>query len=187
MVDGTRMAAGKFRVFRHNDMDSLEKHLKHINRDRRGGVLIVTEGVFGMQGDLADLPNICALKEKYEARLFVDDAHGFGVMGEQGQGTASYCGVHDKVDIYFGTFAKAFAAIGAVRAGDKRVVDWIQYNARTQIFAKSLPLIYVEVLLKTLEIVWHDTERRQKMHENARKLKTGLRSLGYTVGDVSSP
>lgn len=187
MVDGVLGAQAKFRVFKHNDMNSLEMHLKRINRDRKGGILIVTEGVFGMQGDLADLPNICALKEKYGARLFVDDAHGFGVMGETGQGTASHYGVHDKIDIYFGTFAKAFAAIGGVSASSKKVVDWIRYNARTQVFAKSLPMIYVEVLLKTLEIIRNDKERRQKMRENSKKLKEGLRAIGYTVGDVPSP
>ena len=187
MVDGVLGAQAKFRVFKHNDMDSLEMHLKKINRDRKGGILIVTEGVFGMQGDLADLPNICALKEKYGARLFVDDAHGFGVMGETGQGTASHYGIHDKIDICFGTFAKAFAAIGGVSASSKKVVDWIRYNARTQVFAKSLPMIYVEVLLKTLEIIRNDKERRRKMRENSNKLKEGLRAIGYTVGDVPSP
>ena len=187
MVDGTMGAAGKFRVFKHNDMNSLEMHLKKINRDRKGGILIVTEGVFGMQGDLADLPNICALKDKYNARLFVDDAHGFGVMGETGQGTASYYGVHDQIDVYFGTFAKAFASIGGVSASQKKVIDWIRYNARSQVFAKSLPMIFVEVLLKTLEFIRNDKERRQRMWTNANKLKNGLRDLGYNVGDVPSP
>jgi glycine C-acetyltransferase len=187
MLDGMILAPGKFRVFRHNDMDSLESHLKRVNRDRKGGILIVTEGVFGMQGDLADLPGICALKEKYEARLYVDDAHGFGVMGEKGQGVGTYYGVHDKIDIYFGTFAKAFAAIGGVSASTKKVCEWILYNARTQVFAKSLPLVYVEVLLKTLEIIRSDTERRKKMWENSKKLKAGLRDLGYHVGEVLSP
>ncbi|HHS13391.1 MAG TPA: pyridoxal phosphate-dependent aminotransferase family protein [bacterium] len=188
MVDGTLGASGKFRVFKHNDMDSLEMHLKRINRDRKGGVLIVTEGVFGMMGDLADLPGICELKEKYDARLFIDDAHGFGVMGENGQGTAFHYGVQDKIDVHFGTFAKAFAAIGGVTGSSKKVVDWIRYNARTQVFAKSLPMIYVEVLMRTLELIRDDQEgRRKKMRENAVKLKKGLRSLGYTVGDVPSP
>ncbi|NIM89938.1 MAG: aminotransferase class I/II-fold pyridoxal phosphate-dependent enzyme [Candidatus Aminicenantes bacterium] len=187
MLDGMILSQGKFRVFRHNDMNSLESHLKRVNRDRKGGVLIVTEGVFGMQGDLADLPGICALKEKYDARLYVDDAHGFGVMGEKGQGVGSFYGVHNKIDIYFGTFAKAFAAIGGVSASDKKVCEWILYNARTQVFAKSLPLVYVEVLLKTLEIIRNDTERRKKMWANSKKLKAGLRDLGYHVGDVLSP
>ncbi len=187
MLDGTFLAPGKFRAFRHNDMDSLEGHLKRINRDRKGGIMIVTEGVFGMRGDLADLPNICALKEKYGARLFIDDAHGFGVMGEQGQGTASYFGVQDKVDIYFGTFAKAFASIGGVSAGSKPVIDWIRYNARTQVFAKSLPMIYVEVLKKTLNMVRNGDNLRKKMFENAGKLKKGLQEAGYLTGGGASP
>ena len=187
MVDGVMMSAAKFRVFKHNDMDSLEAHLKRTRRDRKGGVLIVTEGVFGMRGDVADLPGICELKEKYDARLYVDDAHGFGVMGENGQGTGSYFGVHDKLDIYFGTFAKAFAAIGGVTATDKAVVEWIRYNARTQVFAKSLPMIYVEVLIKTLEIIKNDKGRRDRMWAVSNKLKDGLRQIGYEVGDVPSP
>lgn len=187
MVDGVMMSAAKFRVFKHNDMDSLEAHLKRTRRDRKGGVLIVTEGVFGMRGDVADLPGICELKEKYDARLYVDDAHGFGVMGENGQGTGSYFGVHDKLDIYFGTFAKAFAAIGGVTATDRAVVEWIRYNARTQVFAKSLPMIYVEVLIKTLEIIKNDKGRRDRMWAVSNKLKDGLRQIGYEVGDVPSP
>jgi glycine C-acetyltransferase len=187
MLDGVFMAQGKFRVYRHNDMDSLEAHLKHVNKDRKGGILIVTEGVFGMRGDIADLPAICALKEKYDARIYVDDAHGFGVMGENGRGSGEYFGVHDKLDIYFGTFAKAFAAIGGVSATYKPVAEWIRYNARTQVFAKSLPMIYVEVLSKTLDIIRDDKERRKIMWKNAAKLKIGLKALGYEVGDVPSP
>jgi glycine C-acetyltransferase len=187
MVDGVLLAPAQFRVFKHNDMDHLEKHLKRANRDRKGGILIITEGVFGMRGDVADLPGICELKQKYDARLYVDDAHGFGVMGENGQGTGSYFGVHDKLDIYFGTFAKAFAAIGGVSAADKAVVEWIRYNARTQVFAKSLPMIYVEVLFKTLEIIKNDKQRRKRMWEVSSQLKAGLRNLGFDVGDVPSP
>ncbi len=187
MVDATFVSRGKFRIFKHNDMESLENHLKHVNKNRKGGVLVVTEGVFGMRGDLANLKDICYLKDKYNARLFVDDAHGFGVMGERGQGTAYHFGVQDKLDIYLGTFAKAFAAIGGVSASEKRVVEWIRYNARTQVFAKSLPMIYVEVLKKTLEIIRKDRDRRQRMWENSQKLKKGLIELGYNIGDVESP
>ncbi|MFQ6069178.1 MAG: aminotransferase class I/II-fold pyridoxal phosphate-dependent enzyme [Candidatus Aminicenantales bacterium] len=187
MIDGTHLARGKYRVFKHNDMDDLEGILKGLDRKRKGGILIVTEGVFGMQGDLAYLPGICELKEKYEARVYVDDAHGFGVMGERGQGTGSYFGLQDKLDIYFGTFAKAFAAIGGFSAAEKGVCEWILFNARTQIFAKSLPMVYVEVLLRTLEIIKNDKTRRKRMWEVSRKLKEGLRNLGYNVGDVPSP
>jgi glycine C-acetyltransferase len=187
MLDGVFVSQAKFRVYRHNDMASLEAHLKHVNKDRRGGVLIVTEGVFGMKGDIANLPEICALKERYDARIFVDDAHGFGVMGENGRGSGEYFGVHEKLDIYFGTFAKAFAAIGGVTATAKPVAEWIRYNARTQVFAKSLPMIYVEVLSKTLDIIRDDKARREKLWENSAKIKNGLKDLGYEVGDVPSP
>jgi len=187
MLDGVFVSQAKFRVYRHNDMNSLEAHLKHVNKDRKGGVMIVTEGVFGMRGDIADLPSICALKEKYDARIYIDDAHGFGVMGKNGRGSGEYFGVHDKLDIYFGTFAKAFAAIGGVTATTKAVAEWIRYNARTQVFAKSLPMIYVQVLSKTLDLVINDEARRKKMWENADKIKTGIRDLGYEVGEVPSP
>lgn len=187
MIDGTHLARGNYRVFQHNDMEDLEKQLKQINDKGEGGGLVVTEGVFGMEGDLADLPGICALKDKYGARLFVDDAHGFGVMGENGQGTGSHYGVQDKIDIYFGTFAKAFASIGGVSASEKRVCEWILYNARTQVFAKSLPMVYVESLLKTLQIIKNDKARRQRMWDVAGKLKKGLSELGYNIGDVPSP
>lgn len=187
MIDGTLLSRGKFRIFKHNDMNSLESHLKHVNRTRKGGVLIVTEGVFGMIGELADLPGICALKEQYDARLYLDDAHGFGVMGGEGRGTGTHFDLQDKVDVYFGTFAKAFAAIGGVSASSREVCEWVLYNARSQVFAKSLPMVYVEVLLKTLELIRSDTERRARMWEVAAKLKNGLRELGYNVGDVPSP
>jgi glycine C-acetyltransferase len=187
MLDGVFVSQAKFRVYRHNDMESLEAHLKHINKSRKGGILIVTEGVFGMRGDIADLPAICALKEKYEARIYIDDAHGFGVMGDSGRGTGEYFGVHDKLDIYFGTFAKAFAAIGGVSATNHSAAEWIRYNARTQVFAKSLPMIYVEVLSKTLDLIAHDTERRKKMWANAAKIRAGLAELGFEIGDVPSP
>ncbi|MBS3819679.1 pyridoxal phosphate-dependent aminotransferase family protein [bacterium] len=187
MLDGTLLSPGKFRVFKHNDMDSLENHLKHINRNRKGGILIVTEGVFGMRGDLANLKDICTLKEKYGARVFVDDAHGFGVMGPHGQGTGSYFGVHNKLDVYLGTFAKAFASIGGVTASNKKVVEWIRYNARTQVFAKSLPMVYVEVLKKALEKVKKGDDRRDHMWEISFRLKQKLANLGYCTGEGQSP
>jgi glycine C-acetyltransferase len=177
----------KLRVFKHNDMDSLEKILKQVNEKRKGGVLVLTEGVYGMTGDLAKLDEICALKDKYEARLFVDDAHGVGVMGKNGVGTGEYFGVQDKIDIYFGTFAKAFASIGGFSAADKPVTEWIRYNSRTQVFAKSLPMIYVKSLQKTLELVRNGADRRKKLFHISDKLSEGLKALGFYVGDVKSP
>lgn len=187
IVDGVFLSRSPFRVFRHNDMDSLETILKRENRDRKGGILIVVEGTYGMTGDLANLKGICELKEKYNARLFIDDAHGIGVMGSEGRGTADHFGVQDKVDVYFGTFAKAFASIGGFSAASKPVIDWIRYNARTQVFAKSLPMVYVKTLQKTLELIRGGDERRKKMWENAKKLKDGIQDLGYFIGDGESP
>ncbi len=175
------------RAFNHNDMDSLEKTLKKVNEVREKGVIVLTEGVYGMTGDVANLKEITALKDKYEARLFIDDAHGVGVMGDNGGGTGEYCGVQDKIDIYFGTFAKAFASIGGFSASSKEVVEWIRYNARTQVFAKSLPMIYVRSLKKTLELVINGQERRQRLFDVSRKLSQGLRDLGFFVGKVESP
>jgi glycine C-acetyltransferase len=187
MIDGTFLAGGNFRFYKHNDMNDLEKQLKAARKTTRGGVLIVTEGVFGMRGDLANLPEICALKEKYDARLFVDDAHGCGVMGPSGKGTSEHFGVMDKVDLYFSTFAKAFAAIGGFTAGKEDVVRYIVYNARTHIFAKSLPMIYVKVVEKTLDFIEKRPELRQRMWEVARKLQSGLREIGFKLGDTASP
>jgi glycine C-acetyltransferase len=213
IVDGAVLASAgrRFRTFKHNDLDDLERLLKAVNRDRRsgaaarpgggaaarpgggaaarpgGGVLILTEGVYGMRGDLADLPGICSLKERYGARLYVDDAHGFGVMGEHGRGLGEHFGVQDRIDLYFGTFAKAFAAIGGVTAGAEEPVRWIQYNARTNVFAKSLPLLYVAVLMATLEQVERRSELRERMWAVARRLQSGLVELGFDIGDTRSP
>ena len=189
IVDGTMLASfgRRFRSFKHNDMDHLEHQLKAASRHRKGGVLIVTEGVFGMRGDLADLKTICALKEKYDARLFVDDAHGFGVMGNTGRGLGEHFGVQDRIDLYFGTFAKAFAAIGGVTAGEEDVIDYIRYNARTNVFAKSLPMIYVDVLSASLDMILNHPELREKTWKIAKMLQNGLEKLGYDIGDTQSP
>lgn len=191
IVDGAFLAqsmnGAQLRVFKHNNMDNLEQVLKRVNRDRKGGVLILTEGVYGMTGDLARLPEIIELKEKYNARLYIDDAHGWGTMGTAGRGTADHFGVQDKVDIYFGTFAKSFASIGGFSASTQPVVDWITYNARTQVFAKSLPLIYVQTLRKTFELVKSGDDRRARMWNISNGLKAGLRELGFYVGPGESP
>ena len=187
MIDGTFLAGGKYRFYKHNDMNDLEKQLKTANKLSRGGILIVTEGVFGMRGDLANLSEICDLKDKYGARLFVDDAHGCGVMGHTGKGTSEHFGVMDRVDLYFSTFAKSFAAIGGFTAGHDDVIRYIRYNARTQIFAKSLPMIYVEVVNATLDIIQNNSGLRKRLWEVANKLQSGLKELGFTLGDTASP
>jgi glycine C-acetyltransferase len=187
MVDAMFMSQAQFRVWKHNDLDSLELHLKRINKDRKGGVLVVTEGVFGMTGDLAPMADICFLKDKYDARLFVDDAHGFGIMGPNGRGTGEYFKCQDKIDIQLGTFAKAFAAIGGVAGSTHAVCEWVRFNARTQVFAKSLPMIYVKVVSRALDFVADGNDRRARMWDINAKLKAGLRDLGYMVGEVPSP
>ncbi len=187
IVDGAFMSQGQVRVFKHNNVESLESVLKRINRDRKGGILVVIEGVYGMTGDLAKLDEIAAVVREYDARLFIDDAHGWGVMGEQGRGTADHFGVQDDVDIYFGTFAKAFASIGGFAAADKSVTEWILYNARTQVFAKSLPMLYVQTLRKTLDLVIAGDDRRARLWAISNRLKNGLRDLGFYVGPGESP
>jgi glycine C-acetyltransferase len=187
IVDSALLAQGNFRVFRHNDMDSLESTLKHVNKGRKGGVLIVTEGTYGMTGDLASLPDIIALKKKYDARLFIDDAHGVGVMGETGRGAGEFFDVQEDIDLYFGTFAKAFASIGGFTAGPTDVIDWIRYNARTQVFAKSLPMVFVKSLIRTLKLIREGEERRERMWEVSNALKEGLRKLGFFVGPGAAP
>jgi glycine C-acetyltransferase len=190
IVDGAMLASfGKrFRTFRHNNLSNLETILKSANKNRKGGILIVTEGVYGMRGDLADLPGICELKDRYGARLFVDDAHGFGVMGENGQGLGEHFGVQDRIDLYFGTFAKAFAAIGGVTAGPPDVIEWIRYNARTNVFAKALPMVYVAAVKKSLELIKTEgKDLRARMWSIARRLQKGLVDLGFDTGDTESP
>ncbi len=187
IVDGAFLSRAQLRVFKHNSAENLESVLKRVNRSRKGGVLILTEGVYGMTGDLAILPEIVELARKYDARLFVDDAHGWGVMGEHGRGAADHLGVQDGVDVYFGTFAKAFASIGGFSASTREVVEWITYNGRSQVFAKSLPMVYVESLRKALELVRAGDDRRERMWRNSRLLKSGLRKLGYHVGPGESP
>ena len=189
MLDGAilAMAGRRFRPFRHNDMDSLEQQLRAARKRSRGGILIVAEGVYGMRGDLANLPAITALAREYEARIFIDDAHGFGVMGPTGRGTAEHFGVQEEIDLYFGTFAKAFAAIGGVTAGMPEVIEYLRFNARTHVFAKALPMVYVDVLDATLNEILAHPEYRERMWRNARALQRGLVDLGYSIGDTQSP
>ena len=189
MIDATVLASAgrRFRPYKHNDMEDLESHLRGAQKDRKGGILVITEGVFGMKGNLAKLPEICRLKEKYGARLFVDDAHGFGVMGAGGRGTGEHLGVQAGIDLYFGTFAKAFAAIGGVTAGETDVVEWVRYNARTNVFAKALPLVYVRTVEKALSLVESEPQLRERMWDITRRLQAGLVNLGYDIGDTESP
>ena len=189
IVDGVLLASAgrRFRPFKHNDMNDLEHHLQMANKERKGGILIVTEGVYGMRGDIADLPAICELKEKYGARLLIDDAHGFGVVGETGRGSGQYFGIQDKIDLYFGTFAKTFAAIGGVTAGDREPIEYIRYNSRTNVFAKSLPMVYVETLMATLDVIEERPDLRERMWKITKMLQDGLVELGFDIGDTKTP
>lgn len=186
-VDGVLASGARFRVFRHNDLGSLEAHLKVARRDARGGILVVTEGVFGMRGDLGRLREICDLKDAYGARLFVDDAHGLGVMGGHGRGCGEHFDVQDRIDVYFATTSKAFSAIGGVAAAARPVADWIRFNARTQVFTKAMPMIQVEVLGRTLDLVAAGDHRRARLWAVARALRGGLGDLGFHLGDAGSP
>ncbi|WED44268.1 aminotransferase class I/II-fold pyridoxal phosphate-dependent enzyme [Legionella cardiaca] len=190
MIDGAFLAQArqyaKVYPFKHNDMNDLERQLTMAADDCDGGALVVTEGVFGMSGDLAKLNEICELKKQFNARIFLDDAHGFGVMGENGRGTAEHLGCHDDVDIYFGTFAKTFAGIGSVLAGEKDIISYISFNSRADLSSKSIPLAMITTLLKTLEFV-KDNSLRQKMWTNAKKLQQGLLELGFKLGSTESP
>lgn len=176
----------QFIPFRHNDMISLERALKRARRLHEGGVMVMVEGVYGMTGDLADLPGIVEMKNAYGARLFVDDAHGFGTIGKGGRGTGYHFGVQDEIDLYFGTFAKSFAAIGGFTSADDPAIEYIRFNARTQIFAKSLPMVVVEVLLKTMDIVESEPELVERLWANARRFQDGMQELGYNLGNTRS-
>lgn len=190
IMDGMRLHIGKRFVYKHNDMASFEKQLDKgckLAEKQGGGVLVITEGVFGMVGDIGKLDEIAAFKEKYNFRLLVDDAHGFGTMGETGAGTGEFLGVQDKIDLYFGTFAKSMAAIGAFVAGDHSVIRFLMYNMRSQIYAKSLPMPLVIGALKRLELLRTKPELKAKLWENVNLLQSGLKAAGFDLGQTNSP
>ena len=189
MIDGARLHMGKRFVFQHNDMASLDKQLENaakLTKETGGGILVMTEGVFGMAGDQGKLKEIVERKAKYNFRLFVDDAHGFGMMGREGRGTADAQGVQDGVDVYFGTFAKAMATIGAFVSGEEDVIMYLRYNMRSQTFAKSLPMPVVIGALKRLEMIRTRPEFSQKLWEITRALQSGLREAGLDIGVTNS-
>lgn len=190
ILDGLRLHMGKRFVFQHNNMESFAKQIESASKlaaKTGGGILVITEGVFGMEGDLGNLKAITDFKEKYNFRLLVDDAHGFGTMGKTGAGTGEHFGVQDKVDLYFGTFAKSMAGIGAFIAGEKAIIDFLQYNMRSQIFAKSLPMPMVIGSLKRLEIIRKNTELKDKLWVIVNAIQKGLREHGFNIGKTESP
>ncbi len=193
LIDGIRLhkaKLGKYFTFRHNDMESLEKNLQRATRladEQGGGILVITEGVFGMSGNLGKLDEIVALKSKYNFRLLVDDAHGFGTMGATGSGVAEHFGVQDGVDLHFSTFAKSMASIGAFIAGPKKIINFLRYNMRSQTYAKSLPMPLVIGGMKRLELVQTRPELREALWNVVRAVQNGLRSRGFNIGTTQSP
>ncbi len=189
IVDGKQLAMAEKSVFKHNDLESLEKQLKRATRKMKSNssILVVTEGVFGMTGDLGKLKEIIALKEKYPFRLLVDDAHGFGTLGHDGSGAGTQLGCHDGIDIYFGTFAKAVALIGAFIAAEPRVIEFLKANTRSQIFAKSLPMPIVVSARERLKLIKENPQWREQLWENTRKIRSGLIEIGYNVLPSESP
>jgi glycine C-acetyltransferase len=190
ILDGMRMSLAKRFVFPHNNMENLQKQLERATKraeQQGGGVLVITEGVFGMAGDLGNLKAIAALKKKFKFRLLVDDAHGFGTMGDTGMGTGEHFGIQDEIDVYFSTFAKSMAGIGGFVASKREVVDFLTYNMRSQIYAKSLPMPMVIGALKRLEMLRTMPELRTKLWEVVNTLQNGLRENGFDIGKTESP
>jgi glycine C-acetyltransferase len=189
ILDGMRLHFGKRFVFQHNDIESLEKQLQRaikVAEEKDGGVLVITEGVFGMAGDQGKLKEIVELKKKYSFRLFVDDAHGFGTMGPTGAGTGEEQGCQDGVDIYFGTFAKSMALIGGFISSTENVVEYLRYNMRSQIFAKTLPMPLVIGALKRMELLRSQPELRSKLWTIANALQNGLKDAGFNIGNTNT-
>ncbi len=190
IIDGVRLHIGKRFVFPHNNMENFEKQLQRATRlaeETGGGILVITEGVFGMSGDMGNLKEIVAFKKKYNFRLLVDDAHGFGTMGKTGAGAGEEQGVQDQIDLYFSTFAKSMASIGAFVAGHKHILKYLRYSTRSQIFAKSLPLPLVVGGMKRLELLRTKPELKENLWKIVHALQGGLRDRGFYIGPTTSP
>jgi glycine C-acetyltransferase len=190
IIDGARLHMGKRFVFPHNNMENLKIQLqraKKLTDETGGGILVITEGVYGMTGDQGNLRDIVALKKEFNFRLLVDDAHGFGTMGPTGAGTHEEQGVMDGVDIYFGTFAKAMAGIGAFVATNADIVDYLRHNMRSQTFAKSLPMPMVIGSLKRLDLIRKHPELKDNLWKIVNALQSGLKEAGFNLGNAASP
>ena len=185
ILDGARLSFGRVLKYEHNDMDALRERLRSVGDDR--AAMIVVDGVFSMEGDLADLPRIVELKKEFGARLMVDDAHGIGVMGENGRGTAEHFGVEDEADLVMGTFSKSLAAVGGFVAGDTKVIDFIKHNARSLMFSAAPPPASVASVIKALEIIEREPERRADLWENTHYMKREFAGMGYDTGNSASP
>lgn len=189
IYDGIRMHLGKRVPFEHNDIESFDRQLRKAEKfatESGGGILVITEGVFGMRGEQGILKEIAAYKDKHQFRLLVDDAHGFGTLGKTGAGAGEEQGVQDKIDLYFSTFAKSMASIGAFVAGEKEIITYLRYNTRSQIFAKSLPMALVIGNTKRLELLKSDPSLKEKLWANVQRLQNGLKKEGFDLGNTSS-
>jgi len=189
IIDGVRLHMGKRFTYRHNDIESIEKNLGRavkLAEKTGGGILLISEGVFGMRGEQGKLKEIIALKEKYNFRILVDDAHGFGTLGKRGAGTGEEQGVQDGIDVYFATFAKSMASTGAFFAADKEIIDFMKYNMRSQMFAKSLQMQLVVGALKRLDMLRTMPELKEKLWDNVRDLQGGLRERGFDLGTTET-
>jgi len=189
IIDGVRLHMGKRFTYKHNDIESIEKNLEratNMAETTGGGILVITEGVFGMRGQQGKLKEIVALKEKYNFRLLVDDAHGFGTLGKTGAGAGEEQECQDGIDVYFSTFAKSMASIGAFIAADKDIIDFLKYNLRSQMFAKSLPMLLVKGALKRLDLLRTTPALKDKLWENVNYLQNGLKDNGFNIGDTNT-
>ena len=189
IVDGVRLHIGKRFTYQHNNVESLEKNLKRATKvaeQTGGGILVISEGVFGMRGEQGKLKEIAALKKQYNFRFLVDDAHGFGTLGENGKGAGNEQGIQDQIDVYFATFAKSMASTGAFVAADKEIIDYLKYNMRSQMFAKSLQSQLVKGALKRLEMLRTRPELKAKLWENVNALQNGLKEKGFDIGTTQS-
>lgn len=190
IIDGARLHMGKRFVYPHNDMEKLEKQLQRATKyveKTGGGIILISEGVYGMSGDLANLKAMADFKKKYDFRLVIDDAHGFGTMGATGAGTGEHFGIQDEIDVYISTFAKSMSGIGGFVASDKEIVRYLMYNMRSQVFAKSLPMPMVLGAMKRLEYLTKSTERKDMLWKIVNALQKGLRDSGFNLGNAASP
>lgn len=189
IIDGVRLHIGKRFTYKHNDLESMEKNLQRATKmatETGGGILFITEGVFGMRGQQGKLTEIVAMKQKYKFRLLVDDAHGFGTLGKTGAGAGEEQGCQDDIDVYFSTFAKSMASIGAFLAADKDIIDYLKYNLRSQMFAKALPMIQTKGALKRLQLLRDNPGLKDKLWVNVDALQSGLREKGFNIGDTNT-
>ncbi|MDR0676370.1 MAG: pyridoxal phosphate-dependent aminotransferase family protein [Elusimicrobiota bacterium] len=185
IIDGCRLSFGEMKRFKHNDMEDLERILKIIPEDK--GKLIVVDGVFSMEGDIAKLPDIVQIARKYNARIMVDDAHGVGVLGKHGRGTGEYFNLENEVDLQVGTFSKSFASVGGFVAGSKKLINYLKHNARALIFSASLPPSNVATVLAALDIIESEPERIIRLNEIADKMRKGFIERGFDIGTSETP